>query len=275
MTVAASPAALASPPLLGVLAATLVVLLAWRRRPRTGRSLGLRDRIGTAPSTNAARSRRRVDPLLAVGRPVRRLAHRPADENADREWGLAIIVGLAVALFLHPLWGAAVAAGIVPLSRWRRARRAKVEDGDLADAMPDTVDLLRVAVSAGCTLPVALSAVAPRAPTVIAPALTEAVRRQQRGLRLSEALEVVAGAGEPARPLVRLLVACDVDGAPLEPALDRLAEELRRQRRQRAEVAAKRLPVALLFPLVVFTLPAFALLTVVPLLLATLGSLHR
>ena len=46
-------------------------------------------------------------------------------------------------------------------------------------------------------------------------------------------------------------------------------------RRRRAEEAARRLPVQLLFPLVLCVLPAFVLLAVVPLLLAAVPQLPR
>jgi len=51
-------------------------------------------------------------------------------------------------------------------------------------------------------------------------------------------------------------------GTPLLPALDRLALDARLDRRRRAEEAARRVPVKLLFPLVLCVLPAFGLLTV-------------
>ena len=47
-----------------------------------------------------------------------------------------------------------------------------------------------------------------------------------------------------------------------------------RTRRVAAEEAARRIPVTMLFPLVMCVLPAFALLTVVPILAATLGDLR-
>ncbi|HSH59547.1 MAG TPA: type II secretion system F family protein, partial [Acidimicrobiales bacterium] len=61
-------------------------------------------------------------------------------------------------------------------------------------------------------------------------------------------------------------------GAPLAASLDRIADHVRRQRRRRAEEAARKVPVMLLFPLVVCILPAFALLTVAPLIA---GALHE
>jgi tight adherence protein C len=49
--------------------------------------------------------------------------------------------------------------------------------------------------------------------------------------------------------------------------------EARLIRRRASEVAARRLPVQLLFPLVLCTLPAFGLLTVVPLLVSAFDTL--
>jgi pilus assembly protein TadC len=55
--------------------------------------------------------------------------------------------------------------------------------------------------------------------------------------------------------------------------LDRVSVDCRLRRRRAAEEAARRLPVTLLFPLVLTTLPAFALLTIVPLLVGSFSSL--
>ena len=92
---------------------------------------------------------------------------------------------------------------------------------------------------------------------------------------MAEALEdVPARSGEAVRPLVAALVASERYGAPLAAGLERLADEVRRDRRRKAEEAARRIPVKLLFPLVGCTLPAFALLTVAPLIAGAVRSLH-
>ena len=62
-------------------------------------------------------------------------------------------------------------------------------------------------------------------------------------------------------------------GTPIADAVRDLAADHRRERRRAAETRARRAPVRMLFPLVLLILPAFLLLTVVPLLIATLGSL--
>ena len=74
------------------------------------------------------------------------------------------------------------------------------------------------------------------------------------------------------RPLVDALLASDRLGAPVGPALARLAAEERAALRRRAEAHARRVPVRLLFPLTFLVLPAFVLITVVPGLAAGLAA---
>lgn len=87
------------------------------------------------------------------------------------------------------------------------------------------------------------------------------------------ALDAVRQLGEPVLPLVDALVATERDGAPLLAALERVGADARLERRRRAEESARSVPVRLLFPLVLCTLPAFGLLTVVPLLARSLSGL--
>ena len=75
-------------------------------------------------------------------------------------------------------------------------------------------------------------------------------------------------------PLASALRGAARYGAPLGASLERVAVDARILRRRRAEEDARRLPVQLLFPLVLCVLPAFGLLAVVPLLLASLRSLQ-
>lgn len=155
------------------------------------------------------------------------------------------------------------------LLRARGARRIAV-----IRALPDTLDLLVVGADAGLTPVEALGAVALWAPPPFAEALTAVGTRQRVGDRFGDALEVLVDTlGEPARPLVGALRAADRDGAALGPALRTLAASARDDRRRHTELAARRLPVALLFPLTVCILPALALLTLAPVVSGLLRTL--
>jgi tight adherence protein C len=140
--------------------------------------------------------------------------------------------------------------------------------------MPEVIDLFRVAADAGATVHESVVEVAAVSSGPARDALSSVVRRTSRGERLTTALsQLLDDLGEPARPLVAALVSCERDGAALRVPLERAANLARDVRRRDAEVEARRVPVRLLLPLVACVLPAFTLLTVVPLLAGTLRSL--
>lgn len=169
----------------------------------------------------------------------------------------------------------------VPLGLWAwprvRVRRARQRELDAVEAeLPEVVDLLRLAVGAGATVRMATESVGRRADGAVARALAAAVQAaDERGRRLADALDDIPHVvGEPARALASTLAASERYGHAIGPALERLADECRDRQRRRAEAAARRVPVLLLFPLVLCILPAFALLTVAPLIAGALRALR-
>ena len=74
--------------------------------------------------------------------------------------------------------------------------------------------------------------------------------------------------------LSAVLIAAERDGAPLVAGLERAADATRRAERRALERRARRLPVTMLLPLVLCVLPAFVILTLVPLLVGTLRDLR-
>jgi hypothetical protein len=184
-------------------------------------------------------------------------------------WRVLGVVSVAV---LNP-WLAAPAALVAwgaPVVRARRSRRHR--EAQVVAEAPDLVELFRLAIGAGLTVHLAVGAVTSRARGVTGRALAQVPGRVAVGERLADALEKVADCGDGIRPLVTALVASERYGVALGPSLERVALEARLVRRRNAEEAARRLPVLQLFPLVLCILPAFGLLTVVPLLM---GSLPR
>jgi tight adherence protein C len=207
----------------------------------------------------------------AVALPPRRRA--PWSPSSRRLFA----AGLATAALLPLIPVAAPVAGLVVWAAavQRGRARARSRRDDVVGNLPEVVDLLGLAVSAGLTVPMAIDAAAHRGTGPVAAALADVVSAAALGRRCSDVLEELpARLGEAVRPLVGALVASDRYGAPLGEGLTRLAAEVRDDRRRRAEDAARRIPVKLLFPLVCCVLPAFALLTVAPLLAGALGSLR-
>ncbi|HEY4331234.1 MAG TPA: type II secretion system F family protein, partial [Ilumatobacteraceae bacterium] len=108
-----------------------------------------------------------------------------------------------------------------------------------------------------------------------ADALRHCVRRMDIGDGFAAGIsELPASLGPLAQPLADALALSDRYGTPLAATLDRLADEARAQRRRAADATARQLPIKLSFPLVGCTLPAFVLLTIVPLMAGTLSSLQ-
>jgi Flp pilus assembly protein TadB len=151
-------------------------------------------------------------------------------------------------------------------------RRRHHDDTEL----PEAVDLLVLAIRQGLLPAAAIREIAPFTTGVVRTAMDITVDRLDHGERFAEAITSLPELlGPQAHPLADGFAAADRDGLPLAPVLERLAADARQMRRRRFDERARRLPVRLAVPLVLCTLPSFALLTVVPLLLAALTSLHR
>jgi hypothetical protein len=151
-----------------------------------------------------------------------------------------------------------------------RARRAEAA---LERELPVALDLLGVAVGAGCTPYLAVEVASRWASPTIASSFRAVLGACALGASFEAALDDAARAAPRLRPLTDALLAADRLGAPVGLALARLAAEERGLLRRRAEAHARRVPVRLLFPLVFLVLPAFVVLTVIPGLAAGLARL--
>lgn len=143
------------------------------------------------------------------------------------------------------------------------------------DDLPDVVELVVIAARAGATPSAAVVAAAALAPATVRTALDDVVHRLARGQRLADALTaLVEHLGPDAAGFVDALSTADRYGLPIGPVLDRLADDIRDERRRAAERHARTLPVRLAFPLVMCTLPSFVLIAIVPALLGALSTLR-
>ena len=155
-----------------------------------------------------------------------------------------------------------------------QTRTLKAREAAILDDLPEAVDLLVLGLGAGLNVPLAVDAVGRRGTGPLSAEMALAAEANRRGQPLADALdEVATRCGEQVRPLMSLLASGERYGVPLGESLDRLAVDVRAARRRQAEEAARRLPVKMLFPLVVCILPAFALLTLGPLLLTSFRDL--
>ncbi|MGD9793172.1 MAG: type II secretion system F family protein [Acidimicrobiia bacterium] len=154
----------------------------------------------------------------------------------------------------------------------RRALRRR--DQAVAASLPELCDVLGAALRAGSNLSLALEIAEDLGPPIFGPALAEVRQRVAHGERLIVALhQLPTMLGDGIGPITGLLQSAERDGIALARLIDALAADARRERRQLIERNARRLPVLLLGPLVGCVLPAFMILTVVPVVIASMLSL--
>jgi pilus assembly protein TadC len=121
----------------------------------------------------------------------------------------------------------------------------------------------------------ALATIEPHVHPVVGRAIAAVTARVRTGERLTDALDAFVDAlGTRALGFTSTIAMAERTGLPLGPMVDRIADDARLHRRRRAESAARELPVRLALPLVLCTLPAFVLVSIAPLLIGALSSLH-
>jgi tight adherence protein C len=173
---------------------------------------------------------------------------------------------------LAPVWGV-VAWRLPSFVRGRASRRRRAR----ADAeLPQLLDLLAAASSAGLSAPLSLRRAVGALEGPLAEELHGVLQAVELGGRWRDELRFVAERlGLPdLRRTVAALTRTETLGSSLATSMQDLAERVRASRRAAVTERARTAPVKMLFPLVFLVLPAFLLLTVVPVLLTTLQSIR-
>ncbi len=143
---------------------------------------------------------------------------------------------------------------------WLRIKTARRRD-KIVEALPDALDLLVVCVEAGMGLDAAISRVAEEI-RLSHKALSDELKLLNLELRAGklrrDALKNLALRVdiEDVNSLMTLLIQTDKFGTSVAQALRVYSDALRTKRYQRAEEIAAKLPVKLIFPLVLFIFPA-------------------
>jgi tight adherence protein C len=155
-------------------------------------------------------------------------------------------------------------------------RRAGRRQERIAGAVPDLVELLLTTTEAGLSPPVALRRTTQVLRGPLGDEVRAAVREVELGVPWQRAVHgLVDRTNVPAlRALEIALGRSQKLGGSLNTTLRRVVDDLRAARRSRAEETARKAPIKMLFPLVFLILPAFLLLTVGPVVLATIRSLR-
>jgi tight adherence protein C len=188
--------------------------------------------------------------------------------------GLGFIAGLAfgpLALVMSPM-GVLVGYRMPRSYLMSRAKRRKQE---MAAALPDVVDLLAVCSHAGLNMSLSLRRVVERAPGPMGREIRRTIEEIDLGVPRAKALENLAARNPlpELESLVRVLLNSERFGTQVAASLETFAADVRGRLKRSAEEQARKAPVKILFPLVFLILPAFILLTVVPLLVSAFQAL--
>lgn len=206
--------------------------------------------------------------------------------------GLMAVLGLG-GFLLGPAFGAGIVGGTLAalwgavlgwlLPAFYVGSQAKARQKDIQRALPDAVDLLVVCVEAGLALNQALVRVAAEIKHVSRVTSEELVLTNleiRAGVPREDALR---GLGErtgvaDVRSLVAMLIQTDRFGTSIAQALRVHSDTVRTKRRQRAEEAAAKTTIKLVFPLVLFVFPALFVVILGPAVITmvrTLGQFGR
>lgn len=248
----------------GALAAAGAVsgVLAVAQRGRTPASLRLPQRGDPV----------RVD-VVRLGHPLHRAT------SGLRRSPLAVGCVVAAPALLLPFPGPLLApviglvAARAPAMRARRRAAARHRSVDAE--VPQLLDLLAAGSSAGLSAHLALVRAAEVVRGPLGDELRAALERVKLGSPWRQELGALADRLEvpDLSRAVAALTRTETLGTSLEEATVELADAVRADRRARVTERARTAPVKMLFPLVFLVLPAFLLLTVVPVFLSTVRSL--
>jgi tight adherence protein C len=150
----------------------------------------------------------------------------------------------------------------------------------LQDALPDTVDLLGIVLGTGLALDQAMLRVSEEMEYIypeLAAEFSTVVMQVKAGQERSKAFQqLVRRTGiEDIKSLSAMILQSERFGTSLSHALKIYTESLRTRRRLRAEASVAKAGIKMLFPIVLFILPALFVVTLVPGVLTVLHDLRQ
>ena len=176
--------------------------------------------------------------------------------------GMALLV--AVAAFL---------VGMYIPNFWLRSK-AKKRQLEIQQALPDALDMMSICVDAGLGFEAAIQKVANQSSTALAFELRRVISEMRVGVPRSEALRHLADRTDVAdvSSFVGVLIQADQLGIAIRDVLVSQSVQMRIQRRQRAQEAAGKAPIKMMFPMVLFIFPALFMVILGPAVPRLMGA---
>jgi tight adherence protein C len=194
----------------------------------------------------------------------------------------AIVLGVALGL-LGLLMGAmplplllgiiGAAFGYVIPEYWL-GRKIRSRGQEMVLQLPDALDLLTISVEAGLGFDAALAKVVEKMDGPLIDEFRQALSEVRMGRTRREALRDIAARAEagPITNFIGAIVQAEQLGVPIARVLQIQSQQLRIERRQRAEEAAAKAPVKMLFPMVGCIFPTIFIVILGPAVVTVMGG---
>jgi tight adherence protein C len=156
-------------------------------------------------------------------------------------------------------------------------RKIRARQRAIIRALPDSLDLLNTSVRAGLGFDAALAKVVERLKGPLTDEFRRALAEIRVGRSRREALADVAARVDvpPLSAFIGAIVQSEQLGVPISKVLQVQSDQLRIERRQRAEETAAKAPVKMLFPLVGCIFPTLFIVLLGPAVITIMLSLGQ
>jgi tight adherence protein C len=243
-------------------------------KPLAARMAGIGQRLATP---------RRVDQteekLIQAGNPGR----MSATDFLGLKVGLATVMGLVTFALIGVLgrslgMGVLLAAVLMALGyilpEFWLGRRIKSRQHQILLSLPDTLDMLTISIRAGLGFDGALAKVVEKAHGPLSDEFRRALAEIRVGRARRDALRDMVERTQvpPLTTFVSAIIQAEQLGVPIARVLTIQSEQLRLERRQRAEELAAKAPIKMLLPLVGCIFPAMFVVILGPAVIAFLTA---
>jgi tight adherence protein C len=179
------------------------------------------------------------------------------------------IFGILLLLVLPPL-------GWLGIDVWLQ-RKAAARQRAILHSLLTVMDLLALSLEAGMGLDRALRLICDRVESPLTEELRRVLAEVDLGISRREAFSHLAERlpVEDIRSLTTAIVQAEELSVSLVEAMRTQARSLRLKRRQEAEAEAHRIPVKMMFPMVLFVLPSLFIVIIGPVVLQLMQALSR
>ena len=182
-----------------------------------------------------------------------------------------LLTGSPIVGLLFVVVGAAI--GYIAPEFWL-GRKMKARSRAMILQLPDALDLLTISVEAGLGFDAALAKVVEKMEGPLVDEFRQALAEVRMGRARRDALRDVAtrADAQPVSNFIGAIVQAEQLGVPIAKVLQIQSNQLRIERRQRAEEAAAKAPVKMLFPMVGCIFPTIFIVILGPAIVTVMGG---